>query len=50
MSVRQFLIDNKWWWIVPVLLVVALVGFIVWRNMHGGSGAGADSPFQYDLY
>ena len=49
MSVRQFLIDNKWWWIVPVLLVVALVGFIVWRNMHG-SGVEGDSPFQYDLY
>jgi len=50
MSVRQFLIDNKWWWIVPVLLVVALVGFIVWRSLNGGSGAEGDSPFQYDLY
>jgi hypothetical protein len=50
MSVRQFLIDNKWWWIVPVLLVVALVGFIVWRSLNGGSGVEGDSPFQYDLY
>jgi hypothetical protein len=50
MSVRQFLIDNKWWWIVPVLLVVALVGFIVWRSMNGSSGVEGDSPFQYDLY
>jgi len=51
MSFRQFLIDNKWWWIVPVLLVLALVGFIMWRNLNG-SGAGVDegSPFQYDLY
>ena len=50
MSVRQFLIDNKWWWIVPVLLVVALVGFIVWRSMSGNSEVVGDSPFQYDLY
>ena len=50
MSVRQFLIDNKWWWIVPVLLVVGLVGFIVWRNLNGGPGVDESSPFQYDLY
>jgi len=50
MSFRQFLVDNKWWWIVPVLLVVGLVGFIVWRNLNGDPAVDESSPFQYDLY
>jgi hypothetical protein len=49
MSVRSFLIENKWWWIVPILLVVGLVGFILWRS-HNDDAPKADSPFQYDAY
>ena len=49
MSFRKVLIENKWWWIVPIVLVLALVGFILAKS---GSGTGGDdnSPFQYDAY
>jgi|GEM_PF-6437028 len=49
MSMRQFLIENKWYWILPIALVLALVGFILWSSATG-NGGGEDSPFQYDLY
>ena len=49
MSVRTFLVENKWWWIVPILLVVALVGVILWRS-HASDAPKSDSPFQYDAY
>ena len=51
MSVRQFLVENKWYWILPIALVLALVGFILWSSTtEAGTSPGEDSPFQYDLY
>ncbi len=50
MSMRQFLIDNKWYWIVPIALVLGLVGFILWSSTTEGATTGDESPFQYDLY
>jgi hypothetical protein len=47
-SFRQFLIENKFWWIMPIVIVLALVG---WLLMQGGSGAPDDAnPFIYDAY
>lgn len=39
-----FLKENKKWWLVPILLVLALLGLLV---MVGGSGA---APFIYTLF
>ena len=48
-SLRKLLVENVWWWVTPIVIVVALVGFIVWRSHSGDSGNGAKT-FQYDVY
>jgi hypothetical protein len=40
----QFLAHNKKWWLLPILIVLALVGVLV---VIGGSAA---SPFIYTLF
>jgi hypothetical protein len=51
MSMRQFLIENKWYWILPIVLVLGLVGFILWSSSTDGAAGGDEAtPFQYDLY
>ena len=45
-SFRQFLGENKLWWILPIVIVLGLVGYLIFTN----SGSGADSPFNYDMY
>jgi hypothetical protein len=48
-SFRKLLVENAWWWITPIVIVIALVGFIVWRS-HAGDGARNEATFQYDAY
>ncbi len=43
---RQFLAENKLWWILPIVIVLCLVGYLLF---FGGADA-SDSPFAYDLY
>jgi hypothetical protein len=40
----DFLVHNKKWWLVPILLVLLLIGILV---ILGGSGA---APFIYTLF
>ena len=40
----DFLLHNKKWWLVPILLVLLLLGVLV---MLGGTGA---APFIYTLF
>jgi hypothetical protein len=40
----DFLKDNKKWWLLPILLVMALLGVLVFL---GGSGA---APFLYTVF
>jgi Family of unknown function (DUF5989) len=48
-SFKQFLAENKLWWIVPIVIVLGLVAWMLFGG--GGAGkAGADSPFVYDSY
>jgi len=47
-SFRQFLGENKLWWITPIVIVLILVGWLLFQTSHGeDSGA---SPFVYDAY
>jgi len=46
-SFRQFLVENKLWWILPIVIVLALVGYLL---IFGGADGAADSPFNYDMY
>jgi len=39
-----FVIENKKWWLIPILLVLSLVGLLV---VLGSTGA---SPFIYTLF
>ncbi len=39
-----FLFENKKWWLIPILLVFALVGLLI---MLGSTGA---APFIYTLF
>jgi hypothetical protein len=45
-SFRQFLVENKLWWILPIVIVLCLVGYLLF---FGGDPT-ADSPFNYDMY
>ena len=45
-SLKLFLLENKLWWILPIVIVLALVGYLLWTNVD----TGADSPFNYDMY
>ena len=47
-SFKQFLAENKLWWITPIVIVAALVAYVLITG-SGGEGAG-DSPFEYDQY
>ena len=47
-SFRQFLGENKLWWILPIVIVLALVGWMVVNQP--GQDAEPDSPFAYDVY
>ncbi|HZL99990.1 MAG TPA: DUF5989 family protein [Planctomycetota bacterium] len=50
-SFRQFLVENKFWWITPIVIVLILVGWLLFQT--GGPGGGeatGDSPFIYDAY
>jgi len=42
----DFLVNNKAWWLTPIILVLILVGVLVVL----GSGAGAAVPFIYTLF
>ena len=46
-SFRHFLGENKLWWILPIVIVLALAGFLI---AHGSGDSAADSPFNYDMY
>jgi hypothetical protein len=48
-SLRKLLVENVWWWVTPIVIVIALVGFIVWRS-HAGDSSKDPSTFQYDVY
>ncbi len=48
-SFTQFLGENKIWWILPIVLVLAIVGFILFTQPPVDESA-EDSPFQYDMY
>ncbi len=41
---RLFIVENKKWWLIPILLVLALVGMLV---VLGSTGA---APFIYTLF
>ena len=45
-SFRQFLAENKIWWILPIVIVLLVVGFVLYT-----SNPSADSsPFVYDVF
>ena len=47
-SFRQFLAENKLWWVTPIVLVAALVVYVlIFDGVPEGEG---DSPFIYDEY
>lgn len=48
-SFSQFLSENKLYWILPILIVLSIVGFIVFANQPQGV-PGLDDPFDYDAY
>jgi hypothetical protein len=48
-SFKQFLAENKLWWIVPIVIVLGLVGWMLFAG-QGDATSGADSPFLYDSY
>ena len=41
---RDFIFENKKWWLIPILLVLSLVGLLV---VLGSTGA---APFIYTLF
>ena len=45
-SFRQFLAENKIWWILPIIIVLLVVGWVV---LTGGDSGDA-SPFVYDVF
>jgi hypothetical protein len=40
----EFLLENKKWWLIPIVLVLLLMGLLI---VLGGSGA---APFIYTLF
>jgi len=48
-SFRQFLVENKFWWITPIVIVLLLVGWLLFQTSRG-EATGGDSPFVYDAY
>ena len=48
-SFGKLLAENKFWWITPIVIVLLLVGWLLYKS--GGQDApGGDSPFIYDAY
>ena len=47
-SFRQFLVENKFWWITPIVIVLLLVGWLLFQSGRGESTS--ESPFIYDAY
>ena len=45
----RFLIENKWWWLTPILLVVGLVGVLALADGADTSSADDAQPFSYDI-
>ena len=43
---KQFLTENRAWWITPIVIVAALVAYV----LLAGPGGTADSAFVYDQY
>jgi len=48
-SFKQFLGENKLWWIIPIVIVLGLVAWMLFSEPEGAK-PGADSPFLYDSY
>jgi hypothetical protein len=48
-SFGQFLSENKIWWILPIVIVLALVGWMLMQEPPQG-GQDQASPFIYDVY
>jgi hypothetical protein len=37
-SFRAFLVENKFWWITPIVIVLLLVGWLLYKtNTHEGT-------------
>jgi hypothetical protein len=43
---RQFLAENKIWWILPIVIVLLVVGFVLATSGDSGDS----SPFVYDVF
>ena len=41
----DFLAHNKKWWLLPILIVMAIVGVLAWLTASSGAG-----PFIYTLF
>lgn len=48
-SFRQFLVENKFWWITPIVIVLLLVGWLLFQSSQGKPNSEAN-PFIYDAY
>ena len=48
-SFRAFLVENKFWWLTPIVIVLLLVGYLLYKT-GAHDGAPSDSPFVYDAY
>ena len=44
---RQFLAENKIWWILPIVIVLLVVGFVLVTSDDSGQDS---SPFVYDVF
>lgn len=44
---RQFLAENKVWWITPIVVVLLAVGFVLYISAE--QGGDANSAFVYDM-
>ncbi|MGQ0551918.1 MAG: DUF5989 family protein [Planctomycetota bacterium] len=48
-SFGRFLAENKLWWILPLVIVLALVGWMLFTEPTPGEAAG-ETHFQYPAY
>ncbi len=48
-SFKQFLAENKLWWIIPIVIVLGLVAWMLFADTDADK-AEAASPFIYDSY
>gem|GEM_PF-2321940 len=49
-SFVRFLLDNKAWWITPIVLVFALVAALAYFGNAGDVDPDAVTPFDYDVH